>query len=104
LIGLRVKNLITPLFDNLSFDLPATGLYGIIGRNGIGKSTLFSMISGEIKTDGTCITSGKVSYVPSLAIFDQHPCRRPSPRASTSTTRIAVTAAWPSSPAHTAVQ
>lgn len=72
MIGLRVKNLITPLFDNLSFDLPATGLYGIIGRNGIGKSTLFSMISGEIKTDGTCITSGKVSYVPSLAIFDQH--------------------------------
>ena len=38
MIGLRVKNLITPLFDNLSFDLPATGLYGIIGRNGIGKT------------------------------------------------------------------
>ena len=35
------------LFDGLSFDLPRAGIVGVVGPNGVGKSTLFRMIIGE---------------------------------------------------------
>ena len=54
------------LIDDLSFSLPRAGIVGVIGPNGVGKSTLFKMIIGaERPTSGT-ITLGetvKVSYV-----------------------------------------
>ena len=54
------------LIDDLSFDLPRNGIVGVIGPNGVGKSTLFKMIMGlEQPTSGT-LTLGetvKVSYV-----------------------------------------
>ncbi len=39
------------LIDNLSFNLPAGGIVGVVGPNGAGKSTLFNMIIGEEKVD-----------------------------------------------------
>ena len=39
------------LIDNLSFQVPAGAIVGIIGSNGAGKSTLFRMISGQDKPD-----------------------------------------------------
>ena len=54
------------LIDDLSFSLPRAGIVGVIGPNGVGKSTLFKMIMGlEQPTSGT-ITLGetvKLSYV-----------------------------------------
>ena len=54
------------LINDLSFSLPRAGIVGVIGPNGVGKSTLFKMIIGaEQPTSGT-ITLGetvKVSYV-----------------------------------------
>ena len=54
------------LVDDLSFELPRNGIVGVIGPNGVGKSTLFKMIMGiEQPTSGT-LTLGetvKVSYV-----------------------------------------
>ncbi|MDM8301119.1 energy-dependent translational throttle protein EttA [Collinsella tanakaei] len=54
------------LIDDLSFSLPRNGIVGVIGPNGVGKSTLFKMIMGlEQPTSGT-ITLGetvKLSYV-----------------------------------------
>ncbi|OUP08887.1 energy-dependent translational throttle protein EttA [Collinsella sp. An2] len=54
------------LIDDLSFSLPRNGIVGVIGPNGVGKSTLFKMIIGaEQPTSGT-ITLGetvKISYV-----------------------------------------
>ena len=54
------------LIDDLSFELPRNGIVGVIGPNGVGKSTLFKMIMGiEQPTSGT-LTLGetvKVSYV-----------------------------------------
>lgn len=54
------------LIDNLSFSLPRNGIVGIIGPNGVGKSTLFKTIVGlESLDDGELIVgeSVKLSYV-----------------------------------------
>ena len=54
------------LINDLSFTLPRNGIVGIIGPNGVGKTTLFKMIVGEEKPDSGSITVGdtvKVSYV-----------------------------------------
>lgn len=54
------------LFDNLSFSLPPNGIIGVIGPNGVGKSTLFKMIMGEVLPDSGSIVRGetvKLSYV-----------------------------------------
>jgi energy-dependent translational throttle protein EttA len=39
------------LYQNLSFELPPGGIVGIIGANGVGKTTLFQMIAGLMKPD-----------------------------------------------------
>jgi ATP-binding cassette ChvD family protein len=54
------------LFDELSFSLPRNGIVGVIGPNGVGKTTLFRMIVGEEKPDGGEIKVGEtvqISYV-----------------------------------------
>ncbi len=54
------------LIDNLSFDLPRNGIVGVIGPNGVGKTTLFRMIVGDEKPDSGTITIGEtvqISYV-----------------------------------------
>ena len=54
------------LIDNLSFELPRNGIVGVIGPNGVGKSTLFKMIAGkEQPTSGTLELGEtvKLSYV-----------------------------------------
>ncbi|HEV3137372.1 MAG TPA: energy-dependent translational throttle protein EttA, partial [Pirellulales bacterium] len=39
------------LIDNLSFRLPPGGIVGVIGANGVGKTTLFRMFMGQEKPD-----------------------------------------------------
>jgi len=54
------------LIDNLTFKVPKNAIVGIIGPNGVGKSTLFRMIMGEQTPDSGSITIGdtvKISYV-----------------------------------------
>jgi ATP-binding cassette ChvD family protein len=54
------------LISDLSFSLPRNGIVGIIGPNGVGKSTLFKMIVGEETLDGGQLQIGetvKISYV-----------------------------------------
>ena len=54
------------LFDGLSFSLPRNGIVGVIGPNGVGKTTLFKMIVGEEKPDAGTIRIGEtveISYV-----------------------------------------
>jgi ATP-binding cassette ChvD family protein len=54
------------LIDDLSFSLPPNGIVGIIGPNGVGKTTLFKMIVGEEEPDGGAIKIGdtvRIAYV-----------------------------------------
>ncbi len=54
------------LIDNLSFSVPKNAIVGIIGPNGMGKSTLFKMIMGQEKPDSGTVSIGetvKLSYV-----------------------------------------
>ena len=57
------------LIDDLSFSLPRNGIVGVIGPNGVGKSTLFKMIVGQEPLDSGALEVGesvKLSYVDQL--------------------------------------
>ncbi|SBS70736.1 energy-dependent translational throttle protein EttA [uncultured Microbacterium sp.] len=54
------------LIDGLSFNLPPNGIVGVIGPNGVGKTTLFKTIVGLEPLDGGNLKVGetvKISYV-----------------------------------------
>ncbi len=54
------------LIDDLSFSLPQGGIVGVIGPNGVGKTTLFKMIMGQEQADSGTLEIGEtvtISYV-----------------------------------------
>ena len=59
----------TELFRNVTFTVADGERWGIIGRNGAGKSSIFKLITGELKP-----TVGSVARKPGLrhALLDQH--------------------------------
>ena len=65
------------LIDDLSFSLPRNGIVGVIGPNGVGKTTLFSMLvaaaKGETENKDELPTMGeiKVGETVSLSYVDQ---------------------------------
>ena len=79
------------LIDDLSLRrCPANGIVGVIGPNGVGKSTLFKMIMGLEPLDGGTLDIGetvKISYVDQNRAGhrpEQERCGRSSPTATTS--------------------
>jgi ATP-binding cassette ChvD family protein len=70
------------LIDDLSFDVPAGAIVGIVGGNGAGKTTLFRMIVGEEEPDSGTLELGQtveLAYVdqsrehldPEKSVFDE---------------------------------
>ncbi|XP_039134822.1 LOW QUALITY PROTEIN: ABC transporter F family member 3-like [Dioscorea cayenensis subsp. rotundata] len=57
------------LFKNLNFGIDLDSRIAMVGPNGIGKSTILKLISGELQpTSGTVFRSAKVR----MAVFSQH--------------------------------
>ena len=59
------------LFEDMSFDVDARDKVGLIGRNGVGKTTLFKLITGELEP-----ASGVIARERGLNIgyMEQHAC------------------------------
>ncbi len=57
------------LLEGCSFELPRNAIVGVIGPNGIGKTTLFRMITGQEKPD---IGTIEVGSTVSIGYVDQH--------------------------------
>src|SRR5215207_10414019 len=57
------------LFSNISFTVEARDRWGIVGRNGTGKTTLFRLLTGELSP-----TRGSISRQPGLrvSLLEQH--------------------------------
>ena len=54
------------LFENVSIDIPKNAIVGIIGPNGVGKSTLFKIMTGREQPDAGEVIIGdsvQISYV-----------------------------------------
>ena len=55
-----------PLIHRLSFSLPRNGIVGVIGPNGVGKTTLFQLLAGHESPDAGTLRIGdtvRISYV-----------------------------------------
>ncbi|MGN0491891.1 ribosomal protection-like ABC-F family protein [Ruminococcus sp.] len=62
------------LFTDVSFDIENNDKVGFIGANGVGKTTLFKILNGEISP-----TSGNVTFEKNTRIgyMEQHACNNP---------------------------
>ena len=52
-----------PLFNSLDFTVPKGALVGIVGGNGVGKSTLFRLLTGDIGPDRGTIDVGDSVHI-----------------------------------------
>ncbi|NVJ53258.1 MAG: ABC transporter ATP-binding protein [Campylobacteraceae bacterium] len=51
------------IYENLNLTIKEGSIYGILGKNGVGKSTLINILMGYIKpTNGTCTIFDESSY------------------------------------------
>ena len=73
---LRIENLVFDawgrrFFDSASVSIPTGAKVGLVGRNGIGKSTLFKLIVGELAPQGGEILLPKAARIGS--VDQEHP-------------------------------
>ena len=62
------------LFEDVSFDIEKGDKVGFIGANGVGKTTLFRILDGEISPDeGNVFKSGDIT----IGYMQQHACTHP---------------------------
>lgn len=55
------------VLQDVSFKIPENGIYGLVGKNGEGKTTLFRCLMGLEKYSGNCIIHGQESSLQSIA-------------------------------------
>ena len=52
----------TPVFTNINLSFPQGSIYGLLGENGVGKTTLLKLICGLLRpTEGSCSVDGLTS-------------------------------------------
>ena len=52
----------TPVFDNISLSFQEGNIYGLLGENGVGKTTLLKLVCGlQRPTEGSCTVDGITS-------------------------------------------
>ena len=52
----------TPVFSNINLSFPQGSIYGLLGENGVGKTTLLKLICGLLRpSEGTCSVDGLTS-------------------------------------------
>ena len=52
-----------PVFENINLTFPEGSIYGLLGENGVGKTTLLKLICGlQRPTQGTCTVDGFTSH------------------------------------------
>ena len=73
---LQIENLVfngwgRRFFDKATVTLPTGAKVGLVGRNGVGKSTLFKLILGELQPDGGEIAFPKAARIAS--VDQEHP-------------------------------
>ena len=73
---LQIDNLVfngwgRKFFDQASVSLPVGAKVGLVGRNGVGKSTLFRLILGQLHPDGGEISLPKLARIAS--VDQEHP-------------------------------
>ena len=62
------------LFDNTSFSMQEGEKVGVIGINGMGKSTLLKVVAGIEECDSGKISMGnqvKICYLPQTPVFEE---------------------------------
>ena len=53
----------TPVFNNINLSFPQGAIYGLLGENGVGKTTLLKIICGlQRPVQGTCTVDGMTSH------------------------------------------
>ena len=53
----------TPVFSNINLSFPEGAIYGLLGENGVGKTTLLKIICGlQRPGNGTCTVDGMTSH------------------------------------------
>jgi len=53
----------TPVFNNINLSFPQGAIYGLLGENGVGKTTLLKIICGlQRPVSGTCMVDGLTSH------------------------------------------
>ena len=72
--GLGVTFIERTLFSDVSFDVETHDKVGFIGANGVGKTTLFRVLNGELEpTEGVLAFEKNVS----VGYMEQHACNNP---------------------------
>ena len=57
----------SPVFSNINLSFPQGNIYGLLGENGVGKTTLLKLICGLLRpSQGSVSIDGATSY-------DRHP-------------------------------
>ncbi len=62
------------LFEDVSFDVESNDKVGFIGANGVGKTTLFRILNGELLPSSGTVTFEKNARV---GYMEQHACKNP---------------------------